>query len=182
LKQGLIIFQLLALGSVPAADYGCGLTLLRMRKSRFTVFLIPIELPERRKPEGHFYITTRRGKQFNSMVYSDLDPFNAADRFAVLMHAEDGKSHQINDGESVVVHNGVGIFYGSAKFVNIRRGNIELYWPEANVLMPKGVYEPFAGIPEYNTTVAVEKAETYLANKDIRYLEKRIDDLEIEME
>ena len=40
----------------------------------------------------------------------------------------------------------------------------------------------YAGIPEYNTTVAVEKAETYLAHKDIGYLEKRIDDLEVEME
>ena len=53
--------------------------------------LIPIELPERRKPEGHFYITTRRGKQFNSMIYSDKDPFNAAGRYAVLMNAEDAK-------------------------------------------------------------------------------------------
>lgn len=144
--------------------------------------LIPVELPERRKPEGHFYITTRRGKQFNSMIYSDKDPFNAADRFSVLMNSEDGKIHQIQEGDSVVVHNAIGIFYGHAKFVNIRSGNIELYWPEANVILPKGVYEPLAGIPEYNTTVALEKAETYLAHKDLNYLEKRITDLETEME
>jgi molybdopterin-dependent oxidoreductase alpha subunit len=144
--------------------------------------LLPIELPERRKPEGHFYITTRRGKQFNSMVYSEKDPFNAAERFDVLMHAEDANSHQINDGEPIVVYNVIGTFYGRAKFVNIRKGNIELYWPEANVLMPKGVYEPYAGIPEYNTTVMVEKAETYLAHKDINYLERHIEDLQMETE
>ena len=46
--------------------------------------LIAVELPELRKPEGHFYATTRRGKQFNSMIYSATDPFNAADRYDVL--------------------------------------------------------------------------------------------------
>ncbi|MEJ9269895.1 formate dehydrogenase, partial [Bacillus thuringiensis] len=38
--------------------------------------LLPIDLPEFRRTEGHFYVTSRRGKQFNSMVYSETDPFN----------------------------------------------------------------------------------------------------------
>jgi molybdopterin-dependent oxidoreductase alpha subunit len=144
--------------------------------------LLPIELPERRKPEGHFYVTSRRGKQFNSMIYNEKDPFNAADRYDVLMNPQDGASHHIHEGEPVVVHNSIGTFYGHAKFVNIRRGNLELYWPEGNVLIPKGVYEPYAGIPEYNTTVVVEKAESYVAHKDTKYLEKRIEELELETE
>jgi molybdopterin-dependent oxidoreductase alpha subunit len=144
--------------------------------------LIPIQEPELRKPEGHFYVTTRRGKQFNSMIYSEKDPFNAAERNAVLLHPEDGALHQIKDGEAIVVHNAVGFFHGFAKFANIRRGNIELYWPEGNVLIPKKVYEPYAGIPEYNTSVVIEKAETYIAFKDTQYVEKRIDDMELEME
>ena len=60
--------------------------------------LIAIELPELRKPEGHFYVTTRRGKQFNSMIYSDTDPFNAADRFDVLLCVEDAKKLAITAG------------------------------------------------------------------------------------
>ena len=58
---------------------------------------------------------------------------------------------------------------------------MELYWPEGNVLLPKGVYEPHAGIPEYNTAVILEKAETYFALKDKRYVEKRIEELETEI-
>jgi len=140
--------------------------------------LLAIEQPDRRKAEGHFYMTTRRGKQFNSMVYGEKDSFNNAERNNVLIHEEDGRKLHIRDGEAIVVYNQVGMFHGRAKFENIRTGNIELYWPEANVLVPKGVYEQHAGIPEYNTTVIVEKADTYHAHKDTRYVERRIDELE----
>ncbi|VEF48577.1 formate dehydrogenase subunit alpha [Bacillus freudenreichii] len=143
--------------------------------------LLPIELPELRKPDGHFYVTTRRGKQFNSMIYSEKDPFNAADRYDVLIHAEDAKELGILDGDAIVVYNRYGTFQGKAKFADTRRGNISVYWPEGNVLLQKGIYEQFAGIPEYNIGVVVEKADTYNAQKDIKYLEKRVDDLEQEI-
>jgi molybdopterin-dependent oxidoreductase alpha subunit len=143
--------------------------------------LIAVELPELRKPEGHFYVTTRRGKQFNSMIYSATDPFNAADRFDVLLCVEDAKKLAITQGDAVVAYNQHGTFHGRAKLVDIAPGNLELYWPEGNVLLPKGVYEPHAGIPEYNTAVILEKAETYFALKDKRYLEKRIEELETEI-
>ncbi|MBS4173765.1 FdhF/YdeP family oxidoreductase [Bacillus sp. FJAT-49736] len=143
--------------------------------------LIPIELPELRKPEGHFYVTTRRGKQFNSMIYNETDPFNNADRYDVLMHEEDAKDLNIREGESIVIYNKHGYFHGRARFAETRRGNILVYWPEGNVLIPKGVYEKYAGIPEYNTAVIVEKAETFHAQKDTKYMEKRIEDLEVDI-
>lgn len=143
--------------------------------------LLPIELPELRKPEGHFYVTTRRGKQFNSMVYSDTDPFNAADRYDVLMHPEDAQQLRISEGEAIVVYNRYGVFHGRVRLAETQRGNLALYWPEGNVLIPKGVYEKYAGIPEYNTAAVVEKAETYHALKDTRYVERRIEDLETEV-
>ncbi|WP_093055690.1 FdhF/YdeP family oxidoreductase [Salipaludibacillus aurantiacus] len=143
--------------------------------------LLPIELPELRKPEGHFYVTTRRGKQFNSMVYSATDPNNSADRYDVLLHKEDANQLSLKEGEAVVVYNQFGTFHGRVRFANTRRGNIQVYWPEGNVLIPKGVYEKYAGIPEYNTAVVVEKAETYHAHKDTKYVEKRIEELETEI-
>lgn len=142
--------------------------------------LLLIELPERRKPEGRFYATTRRGKQFNSMVYGEIDPFNGAGRYDVLIPAEDARDLGIGDGDAVVAYNRHGIFHGRAKFEPLARGNIGLYWPESNALFPKGVYEPFAGIPEYNSYVVVEKAETFHALKDSRYVEKRVAELELE--
>ncbi|MBU9712617.1 FdhF/YdeP family oxidoreductase [Evansella tamaricis] len=143
--------------------------------------LLPIELPELRKPEGHFYVTTRRGKQFNSMVYSETDPNNSADRYDVLIHSEDAKELGISEREAIVVYNKYGVYHGRAKFENTRQGNIQVYWPEGNVLIPKGVYETYAGIPEYNTAVVVEKAEQYYSQKDTKYVEKRVEELEMEI-
>ncbi|WP_261131198.1 FdhF/YdeP family oxidoreductase [Bacillus sp. Marseille-Q3570] len=143
--------------------------------------LIAMELPELRKAEGHFYVTTRRGKQFNSMIYSDQDPFNQAERYDVLMNEEDGKKYGIEQGDAIVVYNKHGLFHGKARFVDVKPGNIQVHWPEGNVLIPKGVYEQYAGIPEYNTAVIVEKSETFHAQKDTKYLEKRIEELEMEV-
>jgi len=143
--------------------------------------LIPIELPELRKPEGRFYATTRRGKQFNSMVYGSTDPFNGADRYDVLMNRSDAAGLGIREGDAVVAYNKYGVFHGRAKLEDIAAGNVEFYWPEGNALLPKGVYEPYAGIPEYNSAVVVEKAETYHALKDARYVEKRIEELELDL-
>lgn len=141
--------------------------------------LIPIQLPELRKPEGHFYVTTRRGKQFNSMVYDRKDPFNAALRDDVLIAGKDAEELGVQEGEAIVVYNRNGNLYGRAKLAELLPGNIEVYWPEGNVLFPQGVYEPHAGIPEYNAAVIVEKAETFFAHKDTRYAERRIAELDV---
>ncbi|MBR3380293.1 MAG: hypothetical protein IKG72_09275, partial [Bacillus sp. (in: Bacteria)] len=69
-------------------------------------------------------------------------------------------------------------YQGVAQFGELKRGNIAVYWPEGNVLIPKGVYESYSQIPEYNTTAILEKAETFHARKDQHYVEKRIDELE----
>lgn len=142
--------------------------------------LIPVEIPELRKPAGHFYVTTRRGKQFNSMIYGETDPFNDADRYDVLINENDAKELDISNGEAIVVYNKLGSFTGRAKFAPIKTGNIGLHWPEGNVLIEKGVYETFAGIPEYQAPAIVEKAETYYAQKDTKYVEKRVAELETE--
>lgn len=142
--------------------------------------LITVEIPDLNKKEGQFIVTSRRGKQFNSMVYKEVDPFNNADRYDVLMNAEDGKELSIAEGEGIVVYNGFGVFQGKAKFVDIAKGNIEVHFPEGNFLLPRGRYEKFAGIPDYNITATVEKADRFNARKDTQYVEKQIDDLEID--
>ncbi|MDQ6423205.1 FdhF/YdeP family oxidoreductase [Paenibacillus sp. LHD-117] len=142
--------------------------------------LIAVELPELRKAEGRFYATTRRGKQFNSMIYGEKDSFNAADRYDVLIHPEDAAGLAIREGDAIVVYNRGGVFHGRAKLAPVAPGNIELFWPEGNVLFAAGNYEPHAGIPEYNASVAVERADVFHALKDSKYVESRIADLDIE--
>ncbi|RSK52928.1 FdhF/YdeP family oxidoreductase [Bacillus canaveralius] len=144
--------------------------------------LLSIEIPELRKTEGHFYVTSRRGKQFNSMVYSDKDSFNGADRYDIVMNAEDAAKLRINQGDTVVAYNQFGTYQGRAKFEDIKSGNIAVYWPEGNVLLPKGVYEKYSQIPEYNTGVILEKADTFHAQKDRKYVEKRVEELEMSVD
>ncbi|XQY90157.1 FdhF/YdeP family oxidoreductase [Metabacillus sp. HB246100] len=141
--------------------------------------LISVEIPDLNKKDGQFIVTSRRGKQFNSMVYKEVDPFNKAERYDVLMNAQDGKRLSVADGEGIVVYNGFGVFQGRAKFVDIALGNIEVHFPEGNFLLPRGRYEKYAGIPDYNITATVEKADRYNARKDVQYQEKHIEDLEV---
>ncbi|WP_042355588.1 FdhF/YdeP family oxidoreductase [Bacillus rubiinfantis] len=143
--------------------------------------LIPVEIPDLEKKAEQFVVTTRRGKQFNSMVYNEVDPLNGAGRYDVLMCAEDGRRLSISEGEGIVVYNGFGVFQGKAKFVDIKPGNIEVHFPEGNFLLPRGRYEKYAGIPDYNITVNVEKAERYHARKDTDYLEKPVPELEVDV-
>jgi molybdopterin-dependent oxidoreductase alpha subunit len=143
--------------------------------------LIPVNIPDLKKKEGQFVLTTRRGKQFNSMVYNEIDPINGAERFDVLIHEQDARDNSIAEGEGVVVYNGFGVFQGRAKFADIARGNLGVHFPEGNFLLPKGRYEKYAGIPDYNIAVSLEKAERYNARKDTKYLEKAIPDLETEV-
>src|SRR5690625_4148937 len=132
--------------------------------------LISVEIPELRKPEGHFYVTTRRGKQFNSMIYGDKDPFTDADRHDILLHEADALSLNIPEGDQIVVYTKQGYFNGRAKFAPVKKGNLEVFWPEANSLLKESVYETYAGIPEYHAAVIVEKAETYFAHKITKYV------------
>ncbi|UCZ53182.1 FdhF/YdeP family oxidoreductase [Bacillus shivajii] len=140
--------------------------------------LITVDIPNLNKKPGDFYITTRRGKQFNSMVYGETDPFNQSERYDVLINEEDAKELSIQEGEGIVVYNQFGVFQGRAKFVSMARGNLGVHFPEGNFLLPKGRYEKFAGMPDYNIAVKVEKADRFNARKDTKYLEKPIADLE----
>ncbi|WP_391557748.1 FdhF/YdeP family oxidoreductase [Robertmurraya sp.] len=143
--------------------------------------LITVDIPNMGKKEGQFLLTTRRGKQFNSMVFSEKDPLNGSDRYDVLINAEEARLHRIADGEGIVVYNQHGVFQGRAKYADITTGNLGVHFPEGNFLLPKGKYEKFAGIPDYNIAVKVEKAERFNARKDTQYLEKPIPDLETEV-
>ncbi|MBD1220998.1 FdhF/YdeP family oxidoreductase [Virgibacillus halodenitrificans] len=143
--------------------------------------LILIDIPSLDKPEGTFYITTRRGKQFNSMVYKETDPFNEAGRYDVLINPLDAKKLDITNEEAIVLYNQHGVFQGKAHFADITEGNVGLHFPEGNFLIPKGVYDGPSGIPQYSIAVKVEKAERFNARKDVDYLEDRVEDLEMEV-
>ncbi|MCP4200700.1 MAG: molybdopterin-dependent oxidoreductase, partial [bacterium] len=62
-----------------------------------------VELPPAVKADGKFRLNTRRGRQFNSMVFSDRDMLVGARRDAVLLAREDCERLRLGQGEAVVV-------------------------------------------------------------------------------
>ncbi|NUO82057.1 FdhF/YdeP family oxidoreductase [candidate division KSB1 bacterium] len=104
---------------------------------------------------GKFVLTTRRGKQFNSMVQAEIDPLNGASRTDVLMSNEDAIRMELREGQLILLKNEIGEYRGRVKLAEIKAGNLQVHWPEGNVLIARGVTDPLCGIPDYNTVVEV---------------------------
>ncbi len=123
-------------------------------KAHFT----PLRPPDVDLPPGQFILSTRRGKQFNSMVQAELDPLLGARRTDILMSAEDAAAVGVRDGDPVIVANHIGSLQGSCKVVRLRPGNVQAYWPEANAIIRRGVLDPACEMPDYNTMVRISPA------------------------
>lgn len=122
-------------------------------KARFAV----VQPPELTVPDTHFRLATRRGKQFNSIVWAEKDPLNDAKRADVLMASDDMTRLGLADGDAIVLENEQGRFHGRAKSAPIRPGNVQGHWPEVNVLIPADRFDPHAMVPDYNAIVRVTK-------------------------
>jgi len=109
------------------------------------------------EPGPTFLVSTRRGKQFNSLVYAQVDPLNGAPRDAVLMNAEDAASLGLRPCQRVVLANDVGRYEARVFLAPLARGNLQVHWPEGNGLIRRGVTDPAGGVPDYNARVRVEK-------------------------
>jgi molybdopterin-dependent oxidoreductase alpha subunit len=105
---------------------------------------------------GLFHVSTRRGRQFNTLIYADVDPLTGADRDSVLMSANDASELHARHGDRVVLTSDAGRFEGRVHLAPIAKGNLQVHWPEGNVLLSRGVCEPGGGVPDYNATVRVE--------------------------
>lgn len=119
-------------------------------------FSAPV-LPSVRREEGVFHVSTRRGKQFNTLVYADVDPLNGAARDAVLMSAEDAARLQLASGDRVVLKSGAGRLEGRVLISPIAPGSLQVHFPEGNALLPRGVVDREGGVPDYNAHAVVER-------------------------
>src|SRR5439155_191582 len=52
-----------------------------------------------------FIVSTRRGKQFNSLIYAEVDPLNGAPRDAVLINAEDAAILNLGQNDRIALTN-----------------------------------------------------------------------------
>ena len=119
----------------------------------------PVAPPDRPDlPEGMFRLSTRRGKQFNSMVHAEKDPLTGAMRDAVFMAQADIDRLGLREGAKVVLRNAHGELRGTVLPSRIRPGNLQVFWPEGNTLLAPGVQDAKSRIPDYNAVVSVQPA------------------------
>jgi anaerobic selenocysteine-containing dehydrogenase len=115
-----------------------------------------VELPKPREP-GYFHVSTRRGKQFNSLIYAETDPLTGANRDAIFMSEQDAVTLGVESGQRVTLVNDIGRFDGRVFLAPITPGNLQIMWPEGNVIIRRGIVDPSGGVPDYNALVRVER-------------------------
>lgn len=135
--------HLCADGEFPTAD----------GKAHFVV----VELPAQESRDGLFNLSTRRGKQFNTLIYADIDPLTGAGRDAVFMNRQDALAMGLGENDPVALVSDCGRVEGRVFIAPIAPRNLQMHWPEANVLIKRDVVDALGGVPDYNARVKVVK-------------------------
>jgi molybdopterin-dependent oxidoreductase alpha subunit len=135
--------QLFAEGDFPTPD----------GRAQFSVVTLPATDIE----PGRFRLSTRRGKQFNSMVQRDRDPLTGARRDEVLIAAADAERLGLVAGARVRLRSRHGSYECRVRLAAIHPGNVEVHWPEGMVLLDGHLRDPASRAPDYNTDIAIER-------------------------
>jgi molybdopterin-dependent oxidoreductase alpha subunit len=106
-----------------------------------------------RPPDGRFLLSSRRGKQFNTMVFADQDPLTGAGRDALFISPEDAARLGVAEGGRIVVRSEVGQVEARAHLAPLRPGNLQMFYPECNAVIRAGVRDPDSFVPDYNAVV-----------------------------
>lgn len=109
-------------------------------------------LPDWPIADDEFRLMTIRSEgQFNSVVYDEEDLYRGATRRdAVLMAAEDAARLGVGEDDAVVVENETGRMTGAVSIATIRPGNVAMYYPEANILVPRRI-DPLSKTPAFKS-------------------------------
>lgn len=116
-----------------------------------------VHSPDLHLGPGEFSLKTRRGKQFNSIVQYDRDPLNGALREDVLMSKYDADSLQVHEGDWVMLRSPIGEMKARVKLAEIKPRNVQVHWPEGNVLVKHGECDHECGVPSYKSPIKIEK-------------------------
>lgn len=108
-----------------------------------------------RVAEGEFRLMTLRSEgQFNTVVYEEEDLYRGTSRRdVVLMNERDAGELGLREHDEVSVETEAGRMRVAVAWIDIPRGNLAMYYPEANVLVPRRV-DPASGTPAFKSVAA----------------------------
>ena len=112
-------------------------------------------------PEGLQLMTIRSEGQFNTVVYEEEDLYrNQSRRDIVLMNPDDIRSHGLSEGGRCRVQSASGEMRGVtiSAYPEIRQGCVAMYYPESNILVPKGV-DPLSRTPSYKRVAVTIRSD-----------------------
>jgi molybdopterin-dependent oxidoreductase alpha subunit len=118
---------------------------------------VAVTAPDRRRDPGSFHVSTRRGKQFNSMVQHETDPLTGAARDEILIASEDATRLGLREGEAIRLTSRSGSYTGRARVAAMKPGNLEVHWPEGNALLCREEIDIASHEPDYNAVVTLER-------------------------
>ncbi|MBK7974960.1 MAG: FdhF/YdeP family oxidoreductase [Deltaproteobacteria bacterium] len=112
-------------------------------------------LPELPFAEGDFRLMTLRSEgQFNTVVYEEEDLYRGnKHRNVVMLSAADAARLGVKEGDLVTVETAIGSMTVEASITDIRDGNLAMYYPEANALVPRQL-DPRSKTPAFKSVPA----------------------------
>jgi anaerobic selenocysteine-containing dehydrogenase len=73
------------------------------------------------------------------------------------MNPEDAAALRLRNRDRVALVNELGRYEGRVFLAPITRGDLQIHWPEGNVIIRRGAVDTLGGVPDYNARVTVEK-------------------------
>jgi anaerobic selenocysteine-containing dehydrogenase len=96
-------------------------------------------------------MTIRSEGQFNTVVYEAADLYRGnTRRDVVMLSQQDASALRVNEGDLVEVESEAGRMQVHAAIIDIRPGNLAMYYPEANELVPRRL-DPRSKTPAFKS-------------------------------
>jgi molybdopterin-dependent oxidoreductase alpha subunit len=111
--------------------------------------------PDRSLPGDQFHLSTRRGKQFNSIVQKEVDSLTGASRDHLFMSPADMRRLGLRRDQQVSVESDFGQLRARVFEAPMTEGNVQMHWPEANVLIDPSRRDQGGRVPDYNAVVRI---------------------------
>ena len=90
------------------------------------------------------------------LPYKSSHDTNSQDA-AAFKRSSDAASLNVRQNDRIALTNEVGRYEGRVFLAPIASGNLQIHWPEGNVIVPRGIIDWAGGVPDYNARVKVEK-------------------------